>query len=118
MSQAGALKRINKAIANNASCLDLSRLNLASVPAELSQLRSLRELFLSSNKLTSVPAELGQLQSLSLLDLSSNKLASVPTELGQLHNLRELYFRPGQYSLRLQSTSPNSNERGVVHFFE
>ena len=44
--------------------LDLSGNQLTSVPAEIGQLTSLRELYLSGNQLTSLPAEIGQLTSL------------------------------------------------------
>ena len=43
---------------------------LRSVPAEIGQLASLRELYLYGNQLTSVPVEIGQLTSLKKLTIS------------------------------------------------
>jgi leucine-rich repeat protein SHOC2 len=51
---------------------------LTSLPAEIRQLTSLRELSLGSNQLTSLPAEIGQLTSLTGLYLDGNQLTSVP----------------------------------------
>ena len=94
--------------------MNLDDNQLTSVPAEIGQLTSLRELDLSGNQLTSVPAEIGQLTSLRSwtspqsaderaggdraahvaeeLDLDDNQLTSVPAEIGQLTSLTELYL--------------------------
>ena len=57
---------------------------LTSVPAEIGQLTSLRELDLGSNQLTSVPAEIGQLTSLRELCLDGNQLTSLPAAIREL----------------------------------
>ena len=60
---------------------------LTSLPAEIGQLTSLRELDLGGNQLTSVPAEIGLLTSLVKLFLGGNQLTSLPAEIGQLTSL-------------------------------
>ena len=57
---------------------------LTSVPAEIGQLTSLRELHLHINQLTSLPAEIGQLTSLKVLNLHENQLTSVPAAIREL----------------------------------
>ena len=50
--------------------LHLTDNQLRSMPAEIGQLASLRELYLYGNQLTSVPVEIGQLTSLKKLTIS------------------------------------------------
>uniref|UniRef100_UPI001951FBCB helix-turn-helix domain-containing protein n=1 Tax=Halomicronema sp. CCY15110 TaxID=2767773 RepID=UPI001951FBCB len=69
---AEAERRIQAAIANQATELDLSGLNLKAVPPELGQLAHLTELSLDQNQLTAVPPELGQLAHLTGLSLHQN----------------------------------------------
>ncbi|MEM9448390.1 MAG: leucine-rich repeat domain-containing protein, partial [Cyanobacteria bacterium P01_E01_bin.6] len=89
---AEAERRIQKALAKNATEteLDLSRLELLSIPTSIGQLSNLTWLDLSQNQLSTVPKELGQLSNLTWLDLSHNQLSTVPKELGQLSNLTRL----------------------------
>ena len=74
--------------------LDLHDNQLTSLPAEIGQLTSLKWLHLSYNQLTSLPAEVGQLASLTELGLSYNPLTSLPAEIGQLTSLSELWPQP------------------------
>ena len=94
--QTEAKRRIQSVINCNEATLDLSGLELTSVPKELGQLTNLTRLYLSQNQLTSVPKELGQLTNLMVLYLSRNQLTSVPKELGQLTNLMVLYLSRNQ----------------------
>ncbi|MDV3351612.1 COR domain-containing protein [Leptothoe sp. LEGE 181152] len=91
-----AQRRIQSVINYNEATLDLSGLELTSVPKELGQLTNLTRLYLSQNQLTSVPKELGQLTNLMVLYLSQNQLTSMPKELGQLTNLMVLYLSQNQ----------------------
>jgi internalin A len=91
-----AKRRIQKALLSKANGLDLSSLQLTTIPAELGQLVNLTWLDLSNNQLTSAPAELGQLVNLKVLDFSGNQLTTLPTELGQLVNLIELRLHDNQ----------------------
>jgi Leucine-rich repeat (LRR) protein/GTPase SAR1 family protein len=67
--------------------LDLSGLELTSLPAALGELTQLTELDLSSNELASVPDALRNLTRLTRLDLSANELTSVPEALTNLTHL-------------------------------
>ena len=76
--------------------MDLGGNQLTSLPAEIGQLTSLEQLWLSHNQLTSLPAEIGQLTSLKRLWLGRNQLTSVPAEIGQLTSLTGLNLGDNQ----------------------
>jgi internalin A len=78
--------------------VNLSSLELTSVPLEVTQLMNLLQLDLSNNQLSQVPVELGQLSNLQTLDLDNNQLSQVPVELGQLSNLQTLRLNNNQLS--------------------
>ena len=71
-----------------------------SMPAELGNLASLRELYLNRNQLTgSIPAELGNLSSLQYLELNYNQLSgSIPIALGSLLSLEAIELTANQLS--------------------
>ncbi|MBF0285174.1 MAG: leucine-rich repeat domain-containing protein [Magnetococcales bacterium] len=69
---------------------------LASLPPEIGQLTSLKQLDLSFNKLASLPPEIGQLTSLKQLDMTSNQLAFLPPEIGHLTSLPQLCINNNQ----------------------
>ena len=68
------------------------------IPPEISQLTSLRGLYLRNNQLTGpIPSEIGQLTNLKWLFLSDNELTGpIPAELSQLTNLMTLYLYNNQ----------------------
>ena len=68
--------------------LDLSSLDLKSLPAEIGKLASLKILHLQNNQLTSIPPEIGKLTNLTTLNLCNNQLSSLPPETGNLTNLK------------------------------
>ena len=72
--------------------LDLAGNLKGGIPPELSQLKKLRVLDLSSCILReTIPPELGQLENLETLDLATTRLTgSIPPQLGQLKNLKRL----------------------------
>ena len=63
-----------------------------SIPTQIGNLSSLRELYLQNNQLTgSIPTQLGNLSNLWLMFLGRNQLTgSIPTQLGNLSSLRHL----------------------------
>ena len=93
---AEAERRIQEAIETGSTRLNLSELELTTVPESIGQLTNLRALYLNGNQLISVPQELGQLANLTMLSLSQNQLTSVPQELGQLINLTALSLSQNQ----------------------
>jgi internalin A len=91
--QEEALRRIRQARQTGAPMLDLSGLELTTLPAEIGQLTNLEFLNLRSNKLTELPAEIGRLPNLQVLDAGlglHGRLTTLPAEIGQLANLRVL----------------------------
>ena len=79
--------------------LNIPSKNLSgSIPAELGNLSSLKQLDLKNNQLSgSIPAELGNLSTIEVLDLSENQLSgSIPAELGNLSSLINLYLEGNQ----------------------
>jgi internalin A len=80
----------------NLTVLNLFQNQLTSVPKELGNLANLTQLFLDQNQLTAVPKELGNLANLTLLSLYQNQLTSVPKELGNLANLMGLSLHQNQ----------------------
>lgn len=97
-----ALRRIEAALQSGATSLDLSSLQLMSVPPEIGQLTNLTSLRLHYNQLTSMSSEIGQLTNLTNLYLHRNSLTSVPPEIGQLARLVNLHL----YNNQLTSLPP------------
>ncbi|MCP4541138.1 MAG: GTPase [Chloroflexi bacterium] len=79
--------------------LDLSRIELTTLPPEIGQLTNLTQLNLSGNHLTALPSEIGQLTNLTWLHLYGNHLTVLPPEIGQLTNLTQLYLNGNQLTM-------------------
>ena len=75
------------------------------IPAALSSLANLQQVYLTGNQLTGeIPAELGGLVNLQSLSLGGNELSGeIPSELGALSNLRELYLPRNQLTGEIPS---------------
>lgn len=69
-----ALERIQAALAEGTTELDLSDMDLTTLPPEIGQLTNLTWLDLSENQLPALPPEIGQLTNLTHLNLSGNPL--------------------------------------------
>lgn len=88
--QRTAEDRIEDALRDNSTSLDLSRLGLEALPGSLTRLNGLTALYLGGNKLSALPEWFGLLANLTQLDLSSNRMTSLPEWFGELTTLTEL----------------------------
>jgi Leucine-rich repeat (LRR) protein len=93
-----AVDRIELAVQENATELDLSELRLNALPPEINQLTNLTSLNLSNNQLSALPLEIVQLASLTKLNLRNNQLSVLLPEIGQLTNLTSLNLGINQLS--------------------
>lgn len=71
----------------NTNDLDLSNLDLDTLPSVIWELSSLTRLNLANNSLTILPPTIGNLKSLKSAELDNNKLKSIPQELGNIKGL-------------------------------
>lgn len=69
---------------------------LSSLPPDLGQLVSLKELFLHGNSFVEFPLPLCSLKSIEILWLSSNKINVIPDEIQQLKTLKRLHLDANQ----------------------
>ena len=70
--------------------VNLSKLNLTSIPSEIRLAKGVEWIVLISNLLEDLPDEIGELLSLTALLLGQNKLKSLPNSFCKLTNLRQL----------------------------
>jgi Leucine-rich repeat (LRR) protein len=70
--------------------IDLSEMELLSLPENLGKLVSLKKINLTGNRLTSLPDNIGNLFQLQELNLSNNPLAPLPECIGKLEDLKSL----------------------------
>jgi internalin A len=90
MSYQEAIARIEAAQKEKSTELDLSGLEIESLPELIKGLTNLKTLYLNNNKLSGLPSVLSQLDSLEVLNVSSNLIETI---LGNLPgNLRALYL--------------------------
>jgi internalin A len=82
--------RIQKALKNRETSLDLSSLGLTELPESLAQLSQLKKLYLYNNQFTSLPESLARLSQLQALNLDDNKLTALPESVAQLSQLQAL----------------------------
>ena len=76
---------------NELESLDLSSINIESVPSEISSLKSLKILNLKNDKLKTLPSEISQLSNLEELYILYNPISSFPSEISSLKSLKILY---------------------------
>lgn len=93
---AEALRRINEAVRSGTNQLDLSQLELTSLPPEIGGLTGLTTLSLSGNQLTALPPEIGGLAGLTTLNLFNNRLAALPPEIRFFSDLTHLILENNQ----------------------
>ena len=76
-----------------------------SIPAAISDLANLQELFLYENKLSGINPALGQLRNLRILDLNTSQAGgTIPSELGNLAQLVELNLAGNGLTASIPST--------------
>ncbi len=78
--------------------LDLSRLELTTLPESISRLEHLQVLIIRTNKLSSLPRSLGELKELRRLEAETNQLSTLPESIGNLANLEFVTFYDNQLS--------------------
>ena len=113
MSYEEALERIRACKQSGETGLDLSRQDISSLPAEISELTQLQHLDLGRNELITLPPEIGQLTNLQTLDLGGNKLATLPSVIGQLTNLQTLDVRDNPLDAASRAVAASLEARGV-----
>jgi Leucine-rich repeat (LRR) protein len=72
--------------------LNLSGLNMESLPQEISLFKNLRYLNLRNNHFKIFPEELSKLQNLKVLDVGENLFSSLPQSLSSFESLEELFI--------------------------
>jgi internalin A len=90
MTNKELLEIINKTYVDKSTYLNLSNMNLTSIPTSIEKLTHLRRLDLDGNQLQELPAEIGALVNLDRLCLYKNQLNSLPFEIINLVSLKEL----------------------------
>jgi hypothetical protein len=88
---AGIEAKIQKAIANNWTSMDLRSLFLRTVPASIRRLTELGELNLFDNELQRLPDWICELIHLETLKLTTNQLTKLPDGIGALFKLRKFF---------------------------
>lgn len=85
------------------------------LPAAVTGLTNLQELYLSENHLQTLPPNLDQLTNLRVLDISQNSLHTLPTEIGQLPALEVLHLNDNELSTLPALNTPNLAELNAAH---
>jgi Leucine-rich repeat (LRR) protein len=85
-----ALRRIRKAAESEALELDLTGLDLTTLPPEIGSLTGLQKLNLYGNQLATLPPVIASLTALYELHLSGNQFITLPPVIGSLIALQEL----------------------------
>lgn len=90
MNQTELQQRINEAVDQNATELDLSNEGLRWLPSEISLAKRLERLVLDNNELTELPPGIVELSNLQSLEVNNNQLRVLPQRLSSLERLRDL----------------------------
>lgn len=72
--------------------LDISEMDIRTLPVQLCSLSALTRLSLYNNALTQLPENIGRLRKLRELKVQNNKLTSIPSSIGDLDSLELLYL--------------------------
>ena len=90
------IELILKNIAAQEPVLELGRLELTELPAEIGQATHVTRLSLRGNALESLPPEIGSLANLTFLSVADNRLSELPAEIGHLTSLTRLNLKNNQ----------------------
>lgn len=103
------LKLIEQAATEGWTGLNLSNIQLSSLPPQIGTLTNLAILDLSNNQLSSLPPEIAKLTELTNLDLNNNQLTCFPPEITNLTNLIFLDLRDNQLTSLPPETTKLTN---------
>jgi internalin A len=110
---AEAETRIAAAARDGATFLDLSGLNINTLPESIGRLTALKSLNLSRNELATLPVCIGDLKALRGLDLRINRLTELPEWLGKLSSLQRLDLSDNQVTTLPEWTGNLTALRGL-----
>jgi hypothetical protein len=105
---------ISTCLETHSNILELSNLQLSSIPLAIGSLSSLEYLSLCNNNLTALPDKLFKLSNLHSLFLSINKLSTISQEITNLSKLKILDIRRNNF---LFVPLPVCKLKGLIKFF-
>ncbi len=106
-----AAEKILKTWNNKANRLDLTGLQLSSLPDCIGKFKNIEVLLVEQNQLNELPQSIRKLSKLKILSCHSNQLKSLPDSVGNLSKLEELYLDLNQVSSLPHSLGNLSNLR-------
>ncbi len=93
-----AVEKIEAAISSHATVLNLSGLALTQLPAQLFEMKQLKELYIQNNCLNVLPGDICKFTQLQKLDASNNQILQIPKSIANLSHLVELDLSDNQIS--------------------
>ncbi len=87
-----ASRRIRNAFVEKLPALDLSGLNLSTLPNSICKLVNLENFIAANNKISSLPKDFNQLKNLKIVDLEKNEFKEFPEVITQITSIEELNF--------------------------
>lgn len=110
-----AIDKIEQAIQNGATTLDLSGHVIRWAPESLGSLTNLQRLDLSCTLLSTLPESIGNLANLRELNLAHNQLTTIPESLGRLTNLVSINLNGNPLNPEL-SAANYQGSRAVIEY--
>ena len=91
------IQKVETGIERSDNILDLSNMGLTSLPKQVFEISSIRELYLHNNQLETLPEQIKQLRELRVLNVSNNNLRSIPNEIVHLKSVLELNLNGNKF---------------------